>query len=364
MIKYATSEKKMKIFFYISNIGGGGAARVMTILANRFIKDENEVIFAVNFKAPNEYYLDSKVKRLFIEERESQENVIKKNLHRIITLRNMIKEACPNVVISFMQENDARAYIATRGLAVKLILSVRNDPKRKFIRFPIKQIAKYIYTHCDGVVFQTGEAKEWFHNIKGVAGIIYNPVDERFFRTERASITKNIVTTGKFLEQKNHMLLIKAFQLIADEVPDNLIIYGDGKLRKNYEEYIQESGLENRVYLPGYVVNVEEILASAKLFVMSSDYEGMPNSLMEAIAVGVPCISTDCPCGGPKELLCDELSDNLVPCNNDREFSAKMLKLLKNNNSALSVMEKQRAEEYRVENIYKQWQSLIEEIIC
>ena len=100
------------------------------------------------------------------------------------------------------------------------------------------------------------------------------------------------------MTQKNQKLLIEAFSKIAKEFPDeNLVIYGEGELRDTLETQSKKLGLEGRVKLPGTTTNVAEKLSSAKVFVLSSDYEGMPNALMEAMTVGVPVISTDCPCG-------------------------------------------------------------------
>lgn len=352
----------MRIVFYISHIGSGGAARVLTILANQFSDNGNEVFFVTNFKAQDEYFLNGRVQRVFLEKMESRENFLKKNMHRISVLRKVIKKYKPDVVISFMHENDGRAYLATRGLKTKLILSVRNDPASKFTKVPIKQVAQYIYSHCDAVVFQTQRAKEWFHNVRGTSKIIYNPVDEKFFNTVRSSTPKDIVTMGKFLEQKNHMMLIKAFELIADKVTDNLVIYGDGKLRKKYEEYIKENNLECRIFLPGSTSDVPGVLSKAKLFVMSSNYEGMPNSLMEAMTVGVPCISTDCPCGGPKELMTGDMVRNLVPCGDYKALAQKMLDVM-NEASDSKNEEYVKSEKFRSANIYKEWEKLVEEII-
>lgn len=152
--------------------------------------------------------------------------------------------------------------------------------------------------------------------------IILNPVDEVFFNTPLKKERKGIVTTGRLVKQKNHALLIKAYSSIADKVEDDLYIYGEGELQGELEKLINDLGVKNRVHLLGAVRNVPEVLSSAKLFVLSSDYEGMPNSLMEAMAMGLPCISTDCPCGGPKRLL---KSGMLVRTGNEKELSKKIL---------------------------------------
>jgi glycosyltransferase involved in cell wall biosynthesis len=130
-----------------------------------------------------------------------------------------------------------------------------------------------------------------------------NPVDEVFFKTKFDGVRRNLVTTGRLAPQKNHKMLIKAFAKIADKINDDLYIYGEGELRAELEQLVLDLNMQNRIFLPGAVKNVADTIKSAKLFILSSDFEGLPNSLMEAMALGIPCISTDCPCGGPKMLL-------------------------------------------------------------
>ena len=356
----------MKLLFYISTIRGGGAARVLTNLANQFVKDENNVMLVTNFPSEHEYFLEERVVRVSLEKEESKQNPLVKNWNRIFALRKVIKEYDPDLVVSFMHENDIRAFMATRGLGKKLLLSVRNDPKELY-RSRVKEIiARYVYGHADAVVFQTEDAKRWFKTLKGKSTIIYNQVAPEFYQAKRVRFgAKDIVTTGKFMPQKNHRMLMEAFAMIADEISDNLIIYGEGKLRGEYEAYIREHCLESRVFLPGNCSNVAATIAKSKIFVMSSDYEGMPNSLMEAMAVGLPCISTDCPCGGPKELSGDINSVELVPVGDTKELAKKMKHMLlqASYREEKACLAKKSAERFQPELIFAQWKAYILEII-
>lgn len=353
----------MNILFYISTIRGGGAARVMTNLANQFVEDGNKVCFITNFSEESEYFLDDKVIRFSVEEKESSYNFLRKNIHRIKYLRKVIKKEKPDIVVSFMHENDVRAYMATFALKTKLVLSVRNDPQTLYQNTIKKTIAKFVYSRADAVVFQTTDAKKWFGNRIKESRVIYNQVAEEFFEVERAEQCKDIITTGKFLPQKNHMLLMEAYKKIADKTNEKLVIYGDGKLRKFYLDWIKNNGFENRVFLPGNISDVRQVLASGKLFVMSSNYEGMPNSLMEAMASGIPCISTDCPCGGPKELAKDG-GVRLVPVGDVECLADEILSFLngKTNENELIANAKKTSRSYAPDKIYQMWKGYFEYI--
>ena len=123
---------------------------------------------------------------------------------------------------------------------------------------------------------------------------------------------KVVISVGRLAKQKNFPLLLKAFSLVVERVDACLIIVGEGSERAELEELINELGLKDRVDLPGYRENVHPYVARSDLFVLSSDFEGMPNALVEAIAVGVPVVSTDC-LSGPGEILQQGEGGLLVP---------------------------------------------------
>ena len=159
-------------------------------------------------------------------------------------------------------------------------------------------------------------------------------------------------------------MLIDAFSEISDAVDENLYIYGEGELRNNLEKQIKEKKLENRVFLPGDIKNVEEMLSKAALFVLPSDYEGMPNALMEAMAIGVPCISTDCPCGGPLMLFHNE-KEFLVEVGNKTELAEKMKTVLLDKSKKEDNSKKMKAysQEFTPERILKKWNEYVNEVV-
>ena len=353
----------MKLVFYIDMMIRTGAQRVMGILVNNLITD-NEIILINDFcldESIPQYIIDERVQRIYLQAR-NEGHVISKNLTRIKKLRSIIRNELPDVVISFLGRTNQRMLLSTIGLKTCKIVSVRNDPYKEYGENFIKRfIANLLFLSANGCVFQTDTAKQYFwKRIQEKSTIIYNPIEDIFFSTERKNINgKIIVTFGRIEKQKNHRLLIDAFKIIARYYNDTeLFIYGDGQLKHSLEEYCaSDKEISDKVHFPGNVSNVNEILSKASLFVLSSDYEGMPNALMESMAVGVPVVSTDCPCGGPKVLIRNETEGILVPCGDKNSLANAIRKLFDDKNLYMIVQEnsKIRAQGFRIYNIIQQW---------
>ena len=141
-------------------------------------------------------------------------------------------------------------------------------------------------------------------------------------------------------------------------------IYGEGKLKYELMNYIKEMNLSNCVFLKGKTDSIKEKIYKAKAFVLSSNYEGMPNALMEALALGVPCISTDCPCGGPRELIQNNVNGILVENNNCEEMVKAIYNVIENEklNKTLSVNSNNMKEEFLISKIADKWKKFINEI--
>jgi len=336
----------------------------MANLANEFSAEHDCFLVTTN-RVENEYITLDRVKRYDLGiAREG--SFLKRNVKIISGLRKILKNERPDILISFMAEPNFRAIMATRLLGIKTLVSVRNDPNREYGSRLFKILAKLLYRKADGIVFQTEDAKNWFpKSIQKKSDIIYNQVAMKFYETTVCEDARDIVTTGRLTPQKNHRLLIDAFASIADKVEDNLIIYGKGELEDELREHIKTLALEGRVLLPGPVSDVPDVLSRAKLFVMSSDYEGMPNSLMEAMAVGLPCISTDCPCGGPRELIEDKKSGILFPVGDKDALADAMLRLLSEEGLRrdMSKAAKTAAERFLPERVFAEWKSYVDNIV-
>lgn len=354
-----------KILFYINLIDSGGAERAITTLANKATENELQVVFVTSLKCPVEYELSPKIKRLILESSEKKGR-IRKNWVRIKKLREIIASEKPDVAISFMAEPNYRLLIAASGLSVKTIISIRNDPNREYSGRIGRFLARHLFVKADGCVFQTPDAKAWFPaKIQNRSAIIHNAVNDRFYKTAWSGDGDYIVSIGRLTEQKNHCLLIDAFELVSQNDPNlKLRIYGQGDMEHEISRYIDNLGLTDKVFLMGQTDTPEEALKHARCFVLSSDYEGMPNALMEALAVGVPSVSTDCPCGGPQSLIDNGINGLLVPVGNSNELAKSITEILDNHKLSKSISEKAREKAMMdtSDNIYNQWITYINHI--
>ena len=355
------------IMFYINNIFGGGAERVITQLANQFADHGYDAILVTSFRGQDEFYLNGKVIRLSMEEEEIKQSKITRNISRIKKMRNYLRQYKPEVLVSFMAEPNFRSIVASMGLPVKTIVSVRNDPNKEYGgKFLGHFVGKYVLPMADGCVFQTEDAKTWFSKkLQERSCVILNPVDEDFINTDRVEISNNVVTLGRLSSQKNHRLLINAFRLVSEKYSNlNLLIYGVGPLKDELLELINSYQLQNRIKLMGQTNNSAKVLSESKMFVLSSDFEGMPNCLMEALAVGVPSISTDCPCGGPRMLIKDHENGLLVPVGDEKKIAAAITEMIENQELAESMgrTAKLFAQRFHPETIYQEWKEYVEEV--
>lgn len=354
----------MRCLFVSAGMLYGGAERVTSILVNEWAKHGCDTkILVTRTEGISKYPLAQNTE---VVSCYADVNKAKVGQFTIIkTIQTLCKEWKPDVVISFYNDLCALAAIALLGLNIPLIYSERNDPNRTNQRKSDRIYRKIVENKANKIVFQTKGAQKCYPpKVQRKSVVILNPLDTTTFPTHDFSHEKKeIVSVGRLEPQKNQKLLLDAFSMIADELPDyNLVIYGEGSLRTELEAYIESKGLANRVSLPGAKSEIQNYIKDASLFVLSSDYEGIPNALIEAMAIGLPCVSTDCSPGGARELIENEKNGFITPCGDAAALKKAMSKILTEKKVACQIGK--RAQEVRKRTdrqmIADRWLELIE----
>lgn len=294
-----------KVSFIAQQLAGGGAERVVSVLANELANDDSLDISVVTFfPVENEYALNSEINKVSLFSTEEEYRNASRIL-RIKNLRRFIKQNNIQVLFPFLWFVGVYTFIATLGLDVKLVQTVRNNPAlvpgSKLGRFARNLTLLFSWK---GFV-QSNEQKEYFWKpIRDKLFVITNPVSSVFLETTATVDRSNtIVMAGRLEPQKNYPLALSAFKILKSRgVRFNVEIYGQGSLETALAKRIQEENLGDRVRLCGRSSHLDKEYSRSSIYVLTSDFEGMPNSLMEAMASGLACVATDCPTG-PAQLI-------------------------------------------------------------
>ena len=353
----------MKILMCIDSLSKDGASRVFTNLA-KYLSINNEVLFCCSVSNIIEYPIPSTVKQVHAFSTASSK--LNRNIERIKNLNNIIKNNKPDIILSFLPRSSYMNCLLKRK-NIKLVISVRNDPKTEYSRLIDKILMNLLYPRADGFVLQTNDAKDYFcKKIQDKSKIILNSVNPDFLKDDiHTNKKKRIISIGRLVEQKNQKLLIDSFVNISNDIPEYCLdIYGDGPLKNDLEKYIQSKGMSDKIFLKGNIDNIKKVMCESSLFVLSSNYEGLPNSLIEAMSSGIPCISTDCPCGGPRMLINNGVNGWLVNVNDNNQLS-KIIKYVLNNPSLAKKVGNEAKKIREVINpniINKEWENYLKGI--
>lgn len=355
------------IALFISSLQKGGSERVMVNLAEYLYKKQYEVILVTQYKKEDEYELSPQIKRVFSEpEKEKlQGNRIQNFIVRFQTLRNIWKTYKPDVILAFLGKNNLMAIATSKLLPSKVVVSVRGEPTMEYEGKLMQLLAKSMFAFADGVILQTGQCAGFFpKRVQRKAVILQNPLNEQFLGKQYAGErNKTIVAVGRVDENKNHQMLIQAYEEIMSEYPEyHLVIYGDGNKREQLLEYIKEKNLVEKVSMPGNVKDVASHIRDAAVYVLTSNTEGMPNSLIEAMVLGLPVISTNCPCGGPETIIQDGVNGLLIPVGDIKALAEALKKVLGNQEYADKLGENaaKLSEELHPDKVNRKWEQYLE----
>ena len=287
----------MKVTFVITSLGIGGAERVVSIIANYLCQRDVDVQIIAVYDHRVDYPVDDKIRYVYIPRRAKNVFTMMK---RIADIRHQVRDS--DIVISFLWHVNIYTIVATRFMKKRVIVADRSDPRNEIHRATHKVLRNVAYRFADYVVFQTYEQKSCYsRQIQERGLVIPNPIAPYLPKPHDGIRRKNIVSVCRLAPQKNIRMTIDAFSLFHRHHPDyTLTIYGEGELRDELESYVEAISLKDSVYFPGFVINVHDEIVDSAMYISSSDYEGISNSMLEALAMGLPCIVTDCPVGGAR----------------------------------------------------------------
>lgn len=340
----------MKIVFVIPDMPGGGTERVVALLANEYAQKGHSV--AIMLFAGNEtaYALDERIEVISMAGASS--GSLRVRIKRLRNMRKYFKRNKGCLIYSFSTIGTGFVVLSTVGLSRDMLVSERTDPNS----CDHKAYRNFFYRFAKALICQTKEAAESFPAyLKRKTVVIPNPIDgsglPEAYHGERK---KKIVSVGRLEYPKNQELLIAAFAEFYQKFPEyTLHFYGKGRKEEALRAMAKEKCLEDAVVFHGFCPDVAKEIVDSAMFVLSSDYEGVSNSMTEAMAMGIPVISTDCPPGGCRTYIEDGKNGLLVPVGDSHALAMAMEKLAGNEilSKGLSIEGARIREKYPVAKI-------------
>lgn len=369
-----------RIFFIIPTLSGGGAERVMAnLLRNLNLKKIHPSL--ILFEKKDEFLTELP---LIIPIFELKTGVYKYIFPWLIVLKltKLLKEEKPDLILSFMWYPNAITLMARflGKIKTKVIISERISTfiyEGYLINFLRSLVIRYVYPKANFIILNSNDIAKNLIDSYGITkkkiSVIYNPIDINLIHKKANKSLKYhwyqknediIIAIGRLCEQKGFSYLIKAISILTKKGTGcKLIILGEGKNRQKLHKLIIQLGIEDRVFLLGFQLNPYKYLARAKIFVLSSLYEGLPNVLLEALALGVPVIATRCPTG-PEEIITNGINGLLVPPADETALAWAISKLLndKELRQKFSEQGRKRAEDFRINKIIREYEKVIDKI--
>jgi GalNAc-alpha-(1->4)-GalNAc-alpha-(1->3)-diNAcBac-PP-undecaprenol alpha-1,4-N-acetyl-D-galactosaminyltransferase len=316
----------MNIVFQLSRLHYGGGERVLMTLMEEFINRGVNVTCITWNKEIVEASLPFKVEYFKLSKKYNRFSKYKTRFRQI---KDFLKRNNIDLLVLF--NADTVFYHAAKTCKVKTIYSLRVD-LGYFNSYKQKLLFWFALLLANKIVFQTPKIRKQMPKyIQKKSIVIPNPVlhllpPVNFIREKR------IVSVGRLSPEKGHSMLIEAFSEINRD-GYYLSIYGSGDLKDELNELIQKLHLESEVHLEGQVDKVINHIANAEIFVLNSNsVEGMPNALIEAMAMGLACISTNFPSGGAEFLIKHNVNGIIIPINNKIELKRALQQLIDNEN--------------------------------
>ncbi len=333
----SSPSRPLRILIVIRSLGGGGAERVAVDLAEYWAAKGRQVTISTRADASEDAYdLPPSVARVVLGLAQESRGLFEGlclNLRRVWRLRRLIRRTRPDVVLGMMTTSSVLAVVAARGLRCRVIATEHTHPPVQSISGLWRYLRKKAYPQASKVITLTSGTAAWVEqNLPGSkVAVIPNsvrwplmPADPVVEPPERHGRLR-LLAVGRLHTLKGFDLLIEAFARVAAQRPEwDLVILGEGALREPLQKQIEELGLTERVSMPGRVGNVGQWYEQSDMYVLSSRAEGLSNTLLEAMASGLPCVAFDCDTG-PREIIRPDIDGVLVRPSGDVSALAEAL---------------------------------------
>ncbi len=344
--------------------GAGGAERQIVLLSNQMARRGYDVTLCVLSENKSKYPID---KTVHVEDLTGVEGGRLSIWRRYRAFRKLVTNVRPDFIVNYNLQSAYFCMAIPKKIRGKVVYSERGDPYDSEYSGLLGIIRDLTVPRMDGVVFQSEGAMNFFDDcVRKKSVVIHNSVNVPQEQFPMPVVRdKRIVNVGRLHPQKNHHLLIQAFGKIAGEFPNySLVIYGDGILKDELQKQIDDLRLSDRVQLNASRKDVWHCIHTASLFVLTSDYEGMPNALMEAMALGLPCVATDCRPGGARTLIEDGVNGYVVPLGDIDALAEKMSFILSHPIEAekLGCEAKKISDSHSDKNVFDKWMFFLEQL--
>jgi glycosyltransferase involved in cell wall biosynthesis len=327
----------MKLLLLLPSVRAGGAERVMATLAAGLAERGHDVTLATLNRGADFYPIDPRVRRIALDlpaAGRAPLAPLRSFFARYRALRALLRAERPDAAVSFLNRLNIRALLAARGLGIPIVVSERIAPERTGAGPLWRALRRLAYPSAALLVAQTEREAAWFRRFVRRIAVIPNPVPDACFSVSRPPRVPGsaplLAAMGRLERQKGFDILIRSFTTVRKNFPEcRLTIYGEGSQRRRLERLALRSGLSESVSLPGTTADPYGALANADVFVLPSRYEGFPNVLAEAMAVGIPVAAFDCP-NGPRELIEPDITGKLLRKRSPQALAEALIDMLGN----------------------------------
>lgn len=355
----------MRLLFVIRDMFIGGAGKQLALTAKGLVEKGHEVFLYTYIGDVLEHFIDERI--VYIPEKRGATTKLREYFLTPFHIHKQIKEVKPDIAISWRANAGFMLVLGAIGLDVKTIFSERSDPYME-TSFLLK-IATFICNFSDGAVFQTNQVQKYYKRLIPKSVVIPNPViiQNKQLVMPLSQRINEIVWVGRLWNQQKRMdVALKAFKILLSHKPSvKLSIYGDGVDFQSTQLLAKSMGVGKSVIFHGAVTNIIDEIRKYRLLIHTSDYEGIPNVVLEAFQSGVPVVATDCSPGGMRVLIENGENGFIVPIGDTEALAKRCIELLDNDVLSQNFITKglMKLDDFNYSTIINKWNEYLKNML-